>query len=140
MKRYHRSHMKKHDRGENIDLNAEDEQITQSPQANAKETRSKNNDNSGKHNDESSKEEEEEMDQTEDEDNASSNFSSTNKKHDDGLKVKNMTELMESPIKTTSRSTASTEDGYKNENTGQDEINANEKDNMNKSMNANRKK
>ena len=96
MKKHHRTHLKKHDRGEEINPNDEDETITQLPQANAKETRSKNNENLGRVNDESSKEEE--VMDTEDEDSIATNFSTPNAQ-DEGLKVKNMNELMASPIK-----------------------------------------
>ena len=104
MKKHHRNHVKKHERGQEINPNDEDETITQLPQGNAKETRSKNNENIGKVNDESSKEEEE-MDQTEDEDCVAENFSSqkpSSNTQDEGLKVKNMNELMASPGKTSS--------------------------------------
>ena len=96
MKKHHRTHLKKHDRGEEINPNDEDETITQLPQANAKETRSKNNENLGRVNDESSKEEE--VMDTEDEDSVATSFSTTNVQ-DEGLKVKNMNELMASPVK-----------------------------------------
>ena len=104
MKKHHRSHIKKHERGEEIDPTDEDEVIAQSPQANAKETRSKNNDVVvGRLNEESFKDDEDEMDQTEEEDNVTSHFStSASNIQDDGLKVKNMNDLMaRGPLKVT---------------------------------------
>merc|ERR1712150_200422 len=95
MKKHHRAHIKKHDRGEEINPKDEDEVITQLPQGNGKETRSKNNEHIGKVNDESSKEEE--IMDTEDEDSVNAGFSSPNgATQDEGLKVKNMNELMAS--------------------------------------------
>ena len=116
MKKHHRSHVKKHDRGELIDPTDEDELITQLPQGNAKETRSKNNDVVGNVNNDSPKDDEEEMDPNEDEENVTSNFSSPNNGTDDVLKVKNMNELMTSPTKATSGSTH-----------GKEEVNTDEK-------------
>ena len=88
---------------------------TQLPQGNGKETRSKNNEHVGKVNDESSKEEEE-MDQTEDEDSVAAGFSSPNgATHDEGLKVKNMNELMASPVKVASGATNANEESNKEE-------------------------
>ena len=104
MKKHHRSHIKKHERGEEIDPTDEDEVIAQSPHANAKETRSKNNDVVvGRLNEESFKDDEDEMDQTEEEDNVTSHFStSASNIQDDGLKVKNMNDLMaRGPLKVT---------------------------------------
>ena len=112
MKKHHRTHLKKHDRGEEINPNDEDETITQLPQANAKETRSKNNENLGRVNDESSKEEE--VMDTEDEDSIATSFSTTNAQ-DEGLKVKNMNELMASPIKGASGGAINTNEENKKE-------------------------
>ena len=91
-----------------------DEVITQLPQGNGKETRSKNNEHIGKVNDESSKEEE--IMDTEDEDSVNAGFPSPNgATQDEGLKVKNMNELMASPVKAASGATNTNEEPNKEE-------------------------